>query len=318
VAETEAKLPRPTYSGADSVVRNTLSLAECAALIHALHTLKDELLSAPEEEPPRGPGARGPGRGGAFIRPGRQDAPLHFLAHLIESDAAITAYAAHPRIVAACEEYIGGEARIVESNGFINTGNSKGFARDALAPGETFVPSWHRGADLPYASHSVNGLSHCNFVKALTNLTPLSDASDGGTALIPGSHKMDIGNSELAAMATANPSMVYQVVAPPGSTLIFGETTMHATGLHTSSRERCVRSTNCVLILCDSKQIEQSVFVSCVVRFVCLHKHIGSCCQLATVLRTCRIGLMTAAIVQCRKASSHRYHRITRRFSRGD
>jgi hypothetical protein len=83
-------------------------------------------------------------------------------------------------LVAACEEYIGGEARIVESNGFINSGNSKGFARDPLAAGETFVPSWHRGADLPYASHAVGGLSHCNFVKALTNLTPLDAERDGG------------------------------------------------------------------------------------------------------------------------------------------
>jgi hypothetical protein len=33
------------------------------------------------------------------------------------------------------------------------------------------------------------------------------------------------------------------VVAPAGSTLIFGETTMHATGPHTSGRERIVLST---------------------------------------------------------------------------
>ena len=154
-------------------MQNTLSPAECATLIGALRALKHELLGAAEEAPPRGPGARGPGRGGAFIRPGRRDAPLHFLAHLVEADPAITAYASHPRLVsrarshcrfvpplirfipcllmcsaplflkrpcdrtlprlvAACEEYIGGEARIVESNGFINSGNSKGFARNTL------------------------------------------------------------------------------------------------------------------------------------------------------------------------------------------
>ena len=41
---------------------------------------------------------------------------------------------------------------------------------------------------------------------------------------------MDIDTAELAAMAKENPSMVHQVVAPAGSTLIFGETTVHATG----------------------------------------------------------------------------------------
>ena len=54
---------------------------------------------------------------------------------------------------------------------------------------------------------------------------------------------MDIDTAELAAMAKENPSMVHQVVAPAGSTLIFGETTMHATGPLRSGRERIVLST---------------------------------------------------------------------------
>lgn len=54
---------------------------------------------------------------------------------------------------------------------------------------------------------------------------------------------MDIPTPELYKMALANPSMVHQIVAPAGSTLVFGETTMHATGPHTSRRERIVLST---------------------------------------------------------------------------
>ncbi len=54
---------------------------------------------------------------------------------------------------------------------------------------------------------------------------------------------MDIPTAELYEMAKANPSMVHQVVAPAGSTLVFGETTQHATGPHTSGRERVVLST---------------------------------------------------------------------------
>lgn len=79
-----------------------------------------------------------------------------------------------------CEEYIGGEARIVESNCFINRGNERPDGK-GVKEGEAFVPSWHRGADLPFAMHSVDGLAHCNFVKALTNLTELGDETDGGT-----------------------------------------------------------------------------------------------------------------------------------------
>ena len=51
---------------------------------------------------------------------------------------------------------------------------------------------------------------------------------------------MDIPTAELFEMAKANPSMVHQVVAPAGSTLVFGETTQHATGPHTSGRERAI------------------------------------------------------------------------------
>ena len=159
------------------VVHNTLDADECATLAHALRTLKDELLTCPADPAPQVQG-HGPGRGGSFIRPGTADAPQHFLAHLIEADPSITAYATHPRLVAMCEEYIGGEARIVESNCFINRGNE---GPDGEPAGPDFAPSWHRGADLPFASHSVNGLTHCNFVKALTNLTELADETDGGT-----------------------------------------------------------------------------------------------------------------------------------------
>ena len=159
------------------VVHNTLDADECGTLLDALRALKEELLECSADPAPHIHG-HGPGRGGSFIRPGLRNAPQHFLAHLIEADPAITAYATHPRLVAMCEEYIGGEARIVESNCFINTGNE---LREGQNEGTAFVPSWHRGADLPFASHSVGGLSHCNFVKALTNLTELADTSDGGT-----------------------------------------------------------------------------------------------------------------------------------------
>ena len=46
-------------------------------------------------------------------------------------------------------------------------------------------------------------------------------------------------------MVAADPSLVHQVVAPAGSTLLFGETLVHATGPITSERERTIITTGC-------------------------------------------------------------------------
>eukprot|EP01047_Picozoa_sp_COSAG01_P022311 COSAG01_NODE_1320_length_10740_cov_34.039094_1_plen_160_part_00 len=69
------------------------------------------------------------------------------------------------------------------------------------------------------------------------------DEADGGTVLIKGSHKLDVPTEELAAVAAAHPEMVHTVVAPAGSTLVFGETTIHATGRNSRGRQRIVLST---------------------------------------------------------------------------
>ena len=46
-------------------------------------------------------------------------------------------------------------------------------------------------------------------------------------------------------MVAADPALVHQVVAPAGSTLLFGETLVHATGPITSERERTIITTGC-------------------------------------------------------------------------
>ena len=61
--------------------------------------------------------------------------------------------------------------------------------------------------------------------------------------VIPGSHRMDVGTHELAELVAADPSLLHQVIAPPGSTLLFGETLVHCTGPLTSDRERAIITT---------------------------------------------------------------------------
>ena len=66
---------------------------------------------------------------------------MHFMAHVIEADPAITAYASHPKLVAMCEELIvGGEARIVECNARTNSGNKQG--RGGVGTVTPFAPGW--------------------------------------------------------------------------------------------------------------------------------------------------------------------------------
>eukprot|EP01050_Picozoa_sp_SAG11_P012982 SAG11_NODE_1485_length_4822_cov_4.117298_2_plen_150_part_00 len=112
------------------------------------------------------------------------------------------------------EELIGAEARILEHNSIINrrgapkTSPTPAMPQD-FRPGlvncvrcrfacseASYDPTapapaygWHRGASPAAASHVHGGLLHCNFVKALTNLTPL-EKDDGGTVVIAGSHRM--------------------------------------------------------------------------------------------------------------------------------
>ena len=175
-------------------------------------------------------GGSGPRVRGAFLG---IDKPCHrFAINIREADPAITAYATHPYMVSLAEELIGGEARIVEMNAHVNS-------RDPDNTWEGGLAGFHRGTDVTYAGHTHGGLFHCNFVKTLTNLTDLGP-DDGGTAVIAGSHKIDAPPKELIALAEADRSLVHQVVAPAGSTLLFCETLVHATGPIRSDRERII------------------------------------------------------------------------------
>ena len=205
------------------VVPGVLSPAECGIIRSALQGVKRDLRA-------RAPGhVRQPGEAQFII-----DQPHHvFMGSIREADPAITAYAAHPRLVGLAEEVIGGEARIVELNAHINSRNPE----DKFEAEPKF--DLHNGIDVPYGAHTQNGLFHCSFVKTLTNLTELGP-DDGGTVVIAGSHKLDLPHEQMIACAYADRSLIHQVIAPAGSTLLFAETLIHATGRIRSDRERAI------------------------------------------------------------------------------
>ncbi len=205
------------------VIPNTLTATEISSLQEALYRLKQDFLASAN------PAER-------VMRNCRLSVykahHLHF-AHVLETDPAILAYLSHPRLVSMAEELVGGSVRLEESEAIIN---SRASDYDRAA---TFRYGFHTGTRPEFGTYTKNGLYHCNFVKTLTNLTPLGP-DDGGTVVIAGSHKVDVPIEQIIACAYEDRSLIHQVVAPAGSTLLFGEALVHATGQIRSDRERVI------------------------------------------------------------------------------
>lgn len=157
-------------------------------------------------------------------------------------------YVFHPKLLAIMQEIVGGRVRLEQSDAHIR--------RDVLPPAERQAkraagteppartnPGFHGGlrANLGRATpHLQHGLYHYSFVKTLTNLSDLSTPDDGGTLVIAGSHKIDPGvdPAHIIEAARADPTLVHQVMAPAGSTLVFYESLIHASGEIRSGRDR--------------------------------------------------------------------------------
>jgi ectoine hydroxylase-related dioxygenase (phytanoyl-CoA dioxygenase family) len=203
------------------IVEDMFSQDECGMLKSELYRLRDERLAYGDEAHPQG------------LRFAQNDPHHHFICHLLEASPIAAAYATHPRMVAMAEELIGGEARIVECNAHINS------RPPGLGPCDFPKDGFHTGSDVPFATHEKNGLTHFTFVKTLTNLTDLGP-DHGGTLVIPGSHKSNLPKGEIIEAALADHSLITQVEAPAGSTLLFSETLIHSGQPVRSERERVV------------------------------------------------------------------------------
>ena len=205
------------------VVENALSEGETSRLLEAMQRLKHDLLATSD------PAC-------ACVRNCRLSAykphHLHF-AHILEADPAIFDYLTHPRLVGMAEELVGGDVRLEESEAVINT---RAPDTDVSAPPRY---GFHVGTWPDVGTYTANDLYHCTFVKTLTNLTELGP-DDGGTVCIAGSHKVSGPREAIIEAAQADPSLIHQVIAPAGSTLLFGEALIHAAGQIRSDRERCI------------------------------------------------------------------------------
>lgn len=205
------------------VIENTLTADETGRIREALQKLKRDLIATPDP-------ANAVVRGARFST--YKPHHVHF-AHVVEADPAIFAYLTHPRLVGMAEELVGGAVRLEESEAIIN---SRAPDYDPTAPRRY---GFHTGTRPEYGTYTENGLYHCNFVKTLTNLTDLGP-DDGGTVVVAGSHKVKAPQDQIIACAYEDPSLIHQVIAPAGSTLLFGEALVHATGQLRSDKERVI------------------------------------------------------------------------------
>ncbi len=205
------------------IVENTLTEDETARTLDALQRLKQEFIELGDLE-------------GRKIRNCRAYGyklwHIHF-AHVLEADPAILEHITNPRLVGMAEEIVGGVVRLSESEAIINSRDPE----TSDHPEPTF--GFHYGTRPEHGTYTGNGLFHSNFVKTLTNLTELGP-DDGGTVVIAGSHKIALPWEDIVEVAYQDRSLIHQVVAPAGSTVLFAESLIHATGQLRSDRERTI------------------------------------------------------------------------------
>jgi hypothetical protein len=144
-------------------------------------------------------------------------------------------YLTHPWLVGMAEEVCGGVVRLNSCTAIVNF-------RDPSKPLEE-KPSYglHCGLRPGWGTWGEKGLFQTAMARTFTNLTDIGP-DDGGTVLIKGSHKIDAPVEAIIACAYADRSLLHQVEAPAGSTLLFSESTIHATSQHRSERPRLVVS----------------------------------------------------------------------------
>ncbi len=99
---------------------------------------------------------------------------------------------------------------------------------------------FHRGAAPTWGTYAEPNIFHGLFVKTLAYLTDVGP-EDGGTTVIPGSHRLSRPQQDIISAAMEDPErLVYQVTAQAGSVLLFSESLIHSTTQIISDAERVI------------------------------------------------------------------------------
>jgi hypothetical protein len=167
-------------------------------------------------------------RGDHFVRFG----------NLVEYDPALLRYAVHPNLIPRVEELVGGAVRLEESEAIISC-RDPGLTPSMWEGRRTLPLGFHRGAAPTWGTYLEEGHFHCLFVKTLAYLTEIGP-DDGGTAVIPGSHKVTWPEAAIVEAAMADERLIHQITAKAGDVLLFPESLIHSTTAIRNHRERVV------------------------------------------------------------------------------
>ena len=160
------------------------------------------------------------------------------LGNLVEYDPALLEYAAHPRLVPLVEEVVGGKVRLEEREAIINRRNP-GAEIEELHRRRYNPTGFHRGTKHGWGTYIEESKFHCIFVKTLTYLTDVGP-DDGGTCVIPGSHRLTWPREKMIEAALSDDKLIYQVEAAAGSVLLFPESLIHSSTAIRSDKERTI------------------------------------------------------------------------------
>ncbi len=164
------------------------------------------------------------------------------MGNLVACDPALLHFATHPKLIPCIEEVVGGTVRLEESEAIINSRNpSLDLAALHVSNAQGILPTgFHTGTRHGWGTWLQKEKFHCLFVKTLAYLTDVGPG-DGGTAVIPGSHKMGWDEQEMIAAAVKDPgNLIRQIEAPAGSVLLFGESLIHSTTEILTENERVI------------------------------------------------------------------------------
>jgi len=143
-----------------------------------------------------------------------------------------------PALLPLVEEVVGGRVRLEETEAIVNRRDPAD--TDASFDSRRVHPTgFHRGTTATWGSYYERETFHCVFVKTLAYLTDVGK-DDGGTALIPGSHRMNWPESKMVESAMQDESLIHQVEAEAGDVLLFPESLVHSTTRIKSDRERVI------------------------------------------------------------------------------
>lgn len=233
IESTDKHTPFPAMTSAQRLyldingyvlIENMLSVEQIKRCTEGIYAVRQQFLAAQDPLKYRA--------GGCYVEDlTRCDEYYVNLGRVIESgEERLIDYFVHPRIVSIVEEAMGGKIRIDEANLIVNS-------RDPNIDLAKYRHQFHRGGQPGFDSYVYDDLYHSTFIKTLTNLTDIGP-DDGGTCMIAGSHKLNCNEDDMVIAAYEEPSLIHQIEAPAGSTLIMYETTIHATGQIRSNNDR--------------------------------------------------------------------------------